>query len=84
MVNEERFDGGIGVELESMEAFLVGKGSTIRVFDSSSFIECKENMITLKLEQSKDRYENEVIGMAKCHNERFLAIITGKNLIMNQ
>ena len=84
MVNEERFDGGIGVELESMEAFLVGKGNTIRIFDNSSFVESKSSSIHLEMSKSQDRYPNEVIGMAKCHNERFLAVITGKNLIMNQ
>jgi len=30
------------------------------------------------------REPNEVIAMTKCQNEQYLAVITGKNLIMNE
>lgn len=55
------------------------------MFDSLSFKEI-EFLDELNLIKSKDndRYDPEIIGMALCHNERFLAVITGINLIMNE
>lgn len=40
--------------------------------------------MNVKLLPSKTRERNEVIAMAICPYERYLAVITGKNLIKNE
>lgn len=77
-------DGCKGLPFESMNAFLVSQINLIKFYDIDSFMEMKSSMITIPLLESQTREPNEIIGMAKDVSENFLAVISGKNLIMDQ
>ena len=65
-----------------MNVFLVAKLDQVYMFDCDTF----ENvgMIPIKLLKTETREPNEVIGMCKSDCENFIAIISGKNLIMEE
>jgi hypothetical protein len=44
----------------------------------------KLHKIPIPLLETETREPNEIIGMEKSPDEKFIAIVTGKNLIMNQ
>jgi hypothetical protein len=77
-------DGSRGLPVETMNAFLVSRIAVIRFFDIDSFEEIKECQITIPLLVSKEREPNEIISMQISKDEHFLAVISGKNLIMNE
>ena len=56
--NDENFEGAKGLEIQSMQTFIVGKDDELRMFDSFTFEEVKENRIQLSLFKSEDRYKN--------------------------
>ena len=67
-----------------MNAFIVSKLNLIKFYDIDTCVEMKSCMITIPLLESQTREPNEIIGMAKDVNENYLAVISGKNLIMDQ
>ena len=67
-----------------MNAFIVSKVNLIKFYDIDTYVEMKNSMITIPLLESQTREPNEIIGLAKDVNENYLAIISGKNLIMDQ
>ena len=77
-------DGSRGLPIESMNAFLVSQVAKIRFFDIDSFDEIKECEIIIPLLTSHEREPNEIIGLAVSKCERFIAVISGKNLILNE
>ena len=52
------------------------------MFDSYTFKQCGE--IPIQLLVSDTREPNEIIGIQKSKDENWLAIISGKNLILNE
>ena len=78
------FDGSTGLAIESMNAFLIGKSDEVRFFDINTYKEIKENMITIPLIKSVTREPAEIISMQISEDENTLAVISGKNLIMNE
>ena len=64
-----------------MNAFLVTNIDKIIIYDSDTFQRIGE--IPIKLMPTVSREPNEVIGMAASKDEQWLAIISGKNLVMN-
>ena len=48
------------------------------------FVELKECEIKIPLLVSKEREPNQIISMQVSHDQNFLAVISGKNLIMNE
>ena len=52
------------------------------MFDNQDFTRCGE--IPIKLLITETREPNEVIGLVKSLDENWVAIISGKNLIMNE
>lgn len=52
------------------------------MYDSETFAPYDE--IPIKLLPTTAREPNQVIGIQKSENERWLAIVSGKNLVMNE
>ena len=77
----ENLEGAFGVSLPSLDVFLVAKVDQITVHDSNHFNQI--NTIPIKLMVTETREPNQVIGMTKSKCDRWLAVISGKNLIMN-
>ena len=83
-VVKQNLDGCKGLPFETMNAFIVSKVNLIKFYDIDTYVEMKNSMITIPLLESQTREPNEIIGLAKDVNENYLAIISGKNLIMDQ
>ena len=62
--------------------FLVSKEDKVYMFDIDTFKEVGKIPITLL--KTETREKNEIIGMQKSQDDNFLAIISGKNLVMNE
>ena len=80
-VQNDQLEGGFGVSMPSLDIFLVAKKDDIKVFDSITF--AHKSHIPIKLLKTETREPNEVIGICKSKCERWIACISGKNLIMN-
>jgi hypothetical protein len=83
-VSKYNLDGSRGLPIESMNAFLISKIDRILFFDTKEFKEIKSCEITIPLMKSEEREPNQIISMQVSQNEDFLAVISGKNLIMNE
>lgn len=81
-VNAENFEGSRAVEIASSDMFLVTKVDQILMFDSTSFKACGKIPITLL--PTETREPNEIIGIEKSNDEDWIAVISGKNLVMNE
>ena len=81
-VVKKNLDGAIGLPIETMDAFLVGRGNEVKFYNVDTYQEIEEALITIPLIPSKTREAAEIIGMQKSKNEEVLAIISGKNLVM--
>lgn len=78
-VNSQSFEGAKILEIASMNVFLLTKMDRVLMFNVDTYKQCGE--ITIKLLESQTREPNEVIGLALSRCEKYLAIITGKNLV---
>lgn len=81
-ITTENLEASIGLELETMNAYLVSKIDKVILYDSRSFTEIDSIPITLL--KADTREPNQVIAIKKCQDEEYLAIISGKILIMNE
>jgi hypothetical protein len=81
-VHDGDFSGSKGIELRTMNTFLVTRINQVLMFDSHTMKQCGE--IPIQLLDSDTREPNEVIGLQKSKCENWLAIISGKNLIRNE
>jgi len=63
-----------------MNIFLVAKVDQIIMFNSDTYKVIDKIPITLF--ESDSREPNEVIGMTKSKCEKWIAVISGKNLVM--
>lgn len=81
-INSSNLEGAIGLELHTMDTFLVAKVDTISVYDTDTFEVLGQVPITLL--KADTREPNQVIAMQKCQNEEYIAVISGKILIMNE
>lgn len=81
---EDNLDGSIGLPMESMNAFLVSKIDVIIFYDVDTYDELINARIQIPLLKSETREKNQIIGMQKDPEENFLAIISGKNLILSE
>ena len=62
-VYAENFDGSIGLPMESMDAFIIGKGREIRFFSTEGFKEMPGCKMTIDLLPSKTREPSEIIAI---------------------
>lgn len=61
---------------------MVTKVDKFVVYDSVTFVE--RYTIYLDIEQSETREKNEIIGFQTDQSEKYLVVIVGKNLILNE
>ena len=66
----------------SSNLFLVSKVDQVLIYDTLTFRVC--GRIPISLLSSVSREPNEIIGMSASKCEDWLAIISGKNLVMNE
>lgn len=83
-INGKDFQGSIGLEVASMNCFLVSYTDHILIYDLDTFQQVDKIKIALLETKTSERERNEIIGMTLSKCENFLAVITGKNLIMNK
>jgi len=81
-ISTENLEGSIGLELSEMNAYLVSKIDRVAVYDAETFQAVDEIPITLL--KADTREPNQVIAIQKSDDEEYLAIISGKILIMNE
>ena len=81
-VDSKDFSGSKALEIQTQDIVLVTKIDQVLIYDSSSY-EVK-GQIPIKLLTTETREPNEIIGMCKSNCEMWLAVISGKNLVMNQ
>ena len=80
-VNNGNFEGSKGMELISQGIILVTKIDKVLLYNLRTFEECGQ--IPVELLPTVSREPNEVLGMQKSQDESMVAIIAGKNLVMN-
>jgi len=82
-VVSDNFDGQVGLPIDSMGAFLVSKIDVVQFYDVNTFKETKESTIKIPLFPSTSREPNQIISMQVSGDEQYLAVLSGKNLVMN-
>ena len=70
------------MSINKFNIFLVAKIDEIFIYDIDTYEE--KSKVAIELLKTTAREPNEVIGMCKSSGEEWLAVISGKNLIMNQ
>ena len=78
----ENFEGSKVIEFGHDELFLVTQIDKLIIYSSATFQ--KQGEIQLELLKSESREPNEIISIQKCQNETYLALLTGKKLIMSE
>jgi hypothetical protein len=81
-VNSLNMEGAKSVEIKCMNCIFVTNFSSIDVYSSKNFRKVKT--IPIPLLKTESREPNEIIGIQKSPDEKWLAIVTGKNLIMDE
>lgn len=86
MVNakSQNCDGAIGISVESMNAFIVTETKTLKFYNVDTFKEILESRIDIPLLDSVTREPNQIISVRINKKEDYLAVMSGKNLIMNE
>ena len=79
-VQKDNLEGSKILELESINGFVVTTKAGISLYDCSDFM--KVGALPITLLESTEREPNEVLTVTKCQNEEYLAVLSGKNLIM--
>ena len=80
-MDESNYEGSKAIEIASSNLVLVSKVDCILMYDNVFYTPCGEIPITLL--SSDTREPNQIIGMQKSSDENLLAIISGKNLVMD-
>ena len=80
-VDDQNFEGSKALELVRSNLFLVSKIDHVLIYHSQTLNAV--GRINVSLLDSTSREPNEIIGMNISKCEKWLAIITGKNLVMN-
>ena len=70
------------MEVSTSNLLLVSKVDQVLIFHSKTFKPC--GRIPISLLSSVSREPNEIVGMNISKCEEWLAIISGKNLVMNE
>jgi len=76
----DNFEGGFGLSLPKLNCFLICQIDQIKIFSSETFRQI--GMIPIKLLPTETREPNEIIGITKSKCEKWLAVVSGKHLIM--
>ena len=81
-VDDANYEGARAVEIASSNLVLLSKIDQVIMLDNQNFT--KVGQIPITLLKTETREPNEVIGIAKSTDEQWIAVISGKNLIMNE
>ena len=81
-VDDSNYEGGISIVLPKAGKFLVAKIDQVLIYDNQTFQQCGKIPITLMKADSRE--PNQIIGLVASKDEKWVAIISGKNLVMNQ
>lgn len=81
-VNNENFEGAKTLEFPQSNLVLISMKDKVITFDNENYAKVGSIPITLLI--SETREPNEVIGMQRSTDENWLAIISGKNLVMDE
>ena len=81
-VQSENLEGSIGIELKSMNCYLISKIDQVIIYDSDTFQPIDN--IPISLLKADTREPNQVIAIQKSQCEQYVAIVSGKILIMNE
>jgi hypothetical protein len=81
-VNSHNMEGAKAIEISSMKLIFVTKIEYLEMYSAKTFR--KLGQIHIPLLKTEAREPNEIIGIAKSPDEKWIAIITGKNLIMDE
>lgn len=81
-IDDQNLEGALSVDLPAEGLYLVAKIDEIEVYSSTTFQ--KKGMIPIKLLPSEGREANQIIAMQVSPDEQYLAVFSGKNLIMKQ
>lgn len=81
-LSNENFEGAIGVDIGSNGQFIVSNVNQLKFYDSKTFE--LMDILPISLLPSVTREPNEIVGLQTCQNGHYLAVISGKNLIMNE
>lgn len=81
-VNGQNFEGSKALELQSSNVFLVTLIDKILMVDSTTFQVCGE--LPVQLMPTESREPNEIIGITKSPDDDWVAVISGKNLVMDE
>ena len=81
-VCSDNLEGAKALEFEKTNTFVIARLDKLWIYDSITFEKIDE--IPIQLMESVEREPNEILAMQKCGDEKYLAVITGKNLIMAQ
>jgi len=81
-INNENFEGSKTLEFPQSNLVLISMKDKVITYDNETYAKVGNIPITLLI--SETREPNEVIGMQKSTDEKWLAIISGKNLVMDE
>jgi hypothetical protein len=81
-ISTENLEGSIGLELKKMNCYLVSKIDKVIIYNSNTFQEV--GSIPIKLLKADTREPNQVIAIQASEDQEYVAIISGKILIMNE
>jgi hypothetical protein len=81
-VDSQNFAGAKAIEIQSSNIFLVTKVDQVLIYDSDNY--SIKGQIPITLLKTETREPNEIIGISKSKDENWLAVVSGKNLVMNQ
>ena len=81
-INNENFEGSKTLEFPQSNLVLISMKDKVITYDNETYAKVGNIPITLLI--SETREPNEVIGMQKSTDENWLAIISEKNLVMDE
>ena len=81
-VENSNLEGAISVELTKYKVFLVSNIDKVLMYDCDNFKQVGSLPIALLVTETRE--PNEVIGITYSQDQKWLAIISGKNLVMDE
>lgn len=77
-------EGSVIIELHSVNCFIVGIKDQILLYNSKTFHQVEGVRIPINLLKSKSREPTQILALQKTLDEQYIAVITGKKLIMQE
>jgi hypothetical protein len=81
-VNDGNFEGSKSIEIVSSNLICVSHIDKVLILDNETYVEV--GTLPIKLLPTTTREPNLVIGIEKSEDEEWIAVISGKNLVMDE